>query len=181
MPNIVDLLVQDHRKVDTLFTDYEIAQDAARKEEVAREVTRELSMHAAVEELLVYPAVRNRAENGSQLADHAIEEHQEVKELLADLEKMQPSDPAFHARFTALMKSVREHVGEEEGELLPALTRSMDQERLESLGELAQTTKSLMPTHPHPRVPGTATAQLLAGPLASVADRIRDFVGSVRT
>src|SRR5947209_4174308 len=36
--------------------------------------------------------------------------------------------------------------------------------------------KSLVPTHPHPLVPGTATAQLVAGPWASIVDHVRDLV-----
>jgi hypothetical protein len=40
--------------------------------------------------------------------------------------------------------------------------------------------RGLMPTHPHPNLPGTAVAQLLAGPLASMADHVRDFVDSLK-
>ena len=180
MASIIDLLQHDHRRVETLFTDYELAQDPGRKDEIAREVTRELSIHAAVEELLVYPAVRNKVDNGSELADHAIDEHQTVKEILADIEKLDATDPQLHERFTLLMAEIRKHVSEEEGEVLPALAQAMPAERLQGMGELAENMKGLMPTHPHPNVPGTATAQLLAGPLASVADRLRDFVGSMR-
>ena len=37
--------------------------------------------------------------------------------------------------------------------------------------------KVVAPTHPHPLVPGTATAQLAAGPWASVIDKVRDLFG----
>ena len=36
--------------------------------------------------------------------------------------------------------------------------------------------KSAVPTHPHPLVPGTAMAQLVAGPWASLVDHLRDLV-----
>lgn len=47
------------------------------------------------------------------------------------------------------------------------------------MGRLAEKIKPLLPTHPHPLVPGAATAQLLAGPLLSVADHLRDFLGKL--
>jgi hypothetical protein len=39
-----------------------------------------------------------------------------------------------------------------------------DQASLDRMGELFEKMKPLLPTHPHPSVPGNATAQLLAGP-----------------
>jgi len=60
--------------------------------------------------------------------------------------------------------------------VLPSLRAGVDAQRLERMGELFEQMKPMLPTHPHPLVPGTATAQLLAGPLASVADRIRDLL-----
>jgi hypothetical protein len=47
------------------------------------------------------------------------------------------------------------------------------------MGRLAERIKPLLPTHPHPLVPGAATAQLLAGPLLSVADHVRDLLGKL--
>ena len=37
--------------------------------------------------------------------------------------------------------------------------------------------KKVVPTHPHPLVPGTATAQLVAGPWAATVDKVRDLLG----
>jgi hypothetical protein len=49
------------------------------------------------------------------------------------------------------------------------LRAGTDPQRREQMGDLFQRIKPLLPTHPHPLVPGTATAQLLVGPLASIA------------
>ena len=38
--------------------------------------------------------------------------------------------------------------------------------------------KKIVPTHPHPLVPGTATAQMIAGPWAGMVDRVRDLLAS---
>jgi hemerythrin superfamily protein len=135
-----------------------------------------LAQHAAAEEILVYPTVRRTAEDGDGLADHSIDEHQEIKRLLSELDDLSADDPAQSATIDELERTVGEHVAEEESVVLPALRGRTDPERRERLGDLFEDTKPLLPTRPHPSVPGTASAQLLAGPLASVADRIRDFV-----
>jgi hypothetical protein len=51
-----------------------------------------------------------------------------------------------------------------------------DADTLERLGTVVEEAKKVVPTHPHPLVPGTATAQLVAGPWASIVDRVRDVV-----
>ena len=180
MSDVITALMEDHQTVERLFTDFETSQLEERKEAVVKEVIRELSIHAAAEEQLVYPAIRLRLEDGSSQADHAIEEHQQVKRLLADLEKLSAGDPQFDATMRSLIQEVRSHVEEEERDILPKLREKMDAATLERMGDLMQKMKGLLPTHPHPMVPGTATAQLLAGPLASIADHLRDFVDGMR-
>jgi hemerythrin superfamily protein len=134
------------------------------------------SIHAAIEEQFVYPLVRRKVDGGDELADHAIEEHQEVKSLLADIEKLSPEQADFAKKMEQVMSSVTEHVEEEEGDLLPKLKDVTAEDTRDKVGSLAEKAKSLVPTHPHPLVPGTATAQLIAGPWAGMVDRVRDLL-----
>lgn len=176
MPDVTTIIENDHREVERLFDAYESAESAQTKDVVVDELRVALAQHAAAEEILVYPAVRRATAAGDHQAEHAIDEHQEIKRLLADLDGMEPGDPGRDAVLRELRRSVEHHVEEEEGVLLPSLRAGTEQERLDSMGELFSAMKPLLPTRPHPTVPGTATAQLLAGPLASVADRIRDMI-----
>jgi hypothetical protein len=96
--------------------------------------------------------------------------------LLSEVDKLSAGDALRDDKVRELQRAVELHVAEEEGTLLPGLRQRMDPQRLEQMGDIFERIKPLLPTHPHPLVPGTATAQLLAGPLASVADRIRDFI-----
>ena len=50
---------------------------------------------------------------------------------------------------------------------------------LATLASIVDKAKSVVPTHPHPLVPGTATAQLVAGPWAAMVDKARDLVGAI--
>ncbi|MBO0727729.1 MAG: hemerythrin domain-containing protein [Acidimicrobiaceae bacterium] len=174
--DIIKLLTDDHREVNQLFARFSRASKPETLEQLAKQVIHELSVHSAVEEEFVYPVLRSKLEEGSELADHAIDEHQEVERLLTDLEKDDPSRASFSRTMDKVIASVREHVSEEEGEVLPALREATNAEFRNKLGEVVERAKSSVPTHPHPMVPGTATAQLVAGPWAALIDRARDLV-----
>jgi len=47
MSNVIDLITQDHRKVEDLFAKFKSTQDAS----VATQICEELDRHAAAEEL----------------------------------------------------------------------------------------------------------------------------------
>jgi hemerythrin superfamily protein len=176
MPDVIAIIEHDHREVERLFAAYSASGDADEKDRIVDEVRLALAPHAVAEEILVYPALRRVVEEGGEEADHAIDEHQEIKRLLSEVDKMASGEPGRDQKMQELQHAVEHHVQEEEGVLLPSLREGMDAQRLDRMGELFERMKPLLPTHPHPLVPGTATAQLLAGPLASVADRIRDFI-----
>jgi len=176
MPDVTTIIENDHREVEGLFAQYFVAANPQAKDQVVDQIRLALAPHAAAEEILVYPAVRGAVGDGKEQADHAIDEHQEIKRLLSEVDKMSADDPQRDERVRQLQQAVDHHVQEEESTVLPSLRAGLDDQRREQMGDLFQKMKPLLPTHPHPLVPGTATAQLLAGPLASVADRIRDFV-----
>jgi hemerythrin superfamily protein len=174
--DITELLTTDHATVDQLFDRYSATSDASEREEITRQIVHDLSVHAAVEEQFVYPLVRAKLDGLT--ADHAIEEHQEAKRLLADLEKAEAGTDE-HARLMAeLTSTIRQHVEEEEGSVFPALRSETDEDTREKVGALVDKAKAVVPTHPHPLVPGTATAQLVAGPWAAMVDKVRDLVGA---
>src|SRR5215813_7652408 len=54
----VELLKQDHRKVEQLFEEFEQADDADRQQQLAEQVCRELMVHSLLEEEIFYPACR---------------------------------------------------------------------------------------------------------------------------
>jgi hemerythrin superfamily protein len=176
--DVIDLLTNDHAAVSALFGRFKRSSKPQTKQKLANEIIHELSVHAAVEENLVYPLMRVKLDNGSDKAHHAIEEHQEVKRLLADIEKLDPGDSEFDTTMEQVTESVRHHVAEEERDLLPELRSKTSPETRERLGTVVEKAKGLVPTHPHPLVPGTATAQLVAGPWASIIDHVRDVVNA---
>ena len=172
----ITLLKQDHRTVEALFRRYESGPQGQEKQDVVHEIIRELSVHAAIEEQVLYPAVRRAFPKGEDLAEEGIDEHQEVKETLSDLDGMDPSEPGFDPKVRSLIGDVRHHVEEEEGEMFPKLAQALSSDRLDEMGSAMEGAKRMAPTRPHPLAPSTPPGNIVAGPVAGVVDRARDAV-----
>ncbi|HYH51837.1 MAG TPA: hemerythrin domain-containing protein [Acidimicrobiia bacterium] len=173
----IELLSTDHREVEQFFRQYEAASnDDGVAHHAAEQIIRELSVHAAVEEMILYPLIRKFDPAQSGLVDHSLEEHQEVKELLARIDGRPANDPETRQTMGKLKSAVEEHVSEEEGKLFPALRNQVKADELMQLGEKMAKAKAMAPTHPHPNAPNTPPGNIVAGPLAAIADKVRDFL-----
>ena len=176
-PDAVALLINDHRGMEQLFTQLEGLQSGGdRRPQLIQQVVTELSVHAVVEEQVLYPAIRAEVPGGEELADHAIDEHQQVKELLVRLEQLDPTDAETDQVLHQLMADVRDHFQEEEGPggLFEQLRSSVDQDKLFEMGEALTKAKTMAPTHPHPKAPSTPPGNVIAGAAATVLDKARD-------
>jgi hypothetical protein len=135
-PDALDLLEQDHREVQGYFDKYEDLEDDAEKGELAQKICLALRVHAQLEEEIFYPAAR-KATKDNDLLDEATVEHAGAKNLIAEIEEMNPGDALYDAKVKVLGDQVRHHVEEEESELFPECEAAkMD---LDALG--AQMTK----------------------------------------
>jgi hemerythrin superfamily protein len=173
----ISLLTEDHRTVEQLFADYERGLQGPEAKRQVDQVTRELSIHAAIEEADFYPEVRKALGEGSDLVDESLHEHQEVKETLAALEDRDPADAAYDQKVAALIAAVRHHVEEKEGEMFPKLRTALSAEQLHDIGEKLADGKAKAPTRPHPAAPASGPGAKVAGPAAGMADRVRDKLG----
>jgi hemerythrin superfamily protein len=169
----ITLLTNDHRTVEALFKDYTFATADNVRKELVDQMVKELSIHAAIEEGSFYPKARELPDAKS-LIDDGLEEHQKAKETLAKLDGMAPTDGQFAGLVQQLMKDIKHHVGEEEGELFPKVRAGMSMQDLERLGNEMAGMKATAPTHPHPHAPNEGAAAKMAGMAAGTADRLRD-------
>ena len=176
----IELLVADHRTVEQMFTQYNAASnDAGVANHVAAEIVKELSVHAVIEEQVLYPTVRRSLPDGGALADHALEEHQELKELLAEVDGRDASDPQIRSTLGRIEKAVTEHVEEEERDLFPKLLSECGQDDLQRMGKAMEFAKSIAPTHPHPNAPNQPPGNIVVGLGAAVIDKVRDAAKSI--
>jgi hemerythrin superfamily protein len=178
-PDAIDVLVADHHSIEDLFERFEKAGDRAVKArgEVVGRIIRELSVHAAIEEQLLYPRVRAAGDDFKHDVLEALEEHHVVKELLAELEKMPPEHERFEAKTSVLIETVRHHIQEEESDLFPRVRKAFSPQELVDMGEGLVGLRMMAPTHPHPHAPDEPPANLANLGVAGI-DRARDTVGS---
>lgn len=125
--DVIALLKADHKKVKDLFDKFEGIQDKKgseqKKKEIVEQICHELTLHALAEEAIVYPEARKSIED-EELMDEADVEHAGAKELIAQLQTMNPTDSHFNAKVTVLREYIEHHVAEEESEMLPKLKDS---------------------------------------------------------
>jgi hemerythrin-like domain-containing protein len=170
----IDLLKHDHRIVEQMFVDYQAAKSDAQRRGVVEILIRELSKHAALEELTVYPFARKFLPDGVVDVDEHLAEHMAVKKTLAALDRL-PQGAAEESRLVAdLQREIAGHVAEEENRFMPALRRAVDQQALDELGRQLGKAKRVAPTRPHPNIPDHPPGEAVLGALAAVYDRLRD-------
>ena len=121
-PDATRLLADDHREVHALFEDYAKLVDggagADERRPLAEEICTLLTVHAALEEEIFYPAARAAGVDAGVL-DEAEVEHASAKDLIAQLRDMEADAPLYDAKVKVLGEYIDHHVGEEENELFP--------------------------------------------------------------
>ena len=176
--NAITLLKNDHKTVEDLFTRFEKLGPRAvkTKQDVVERIVRELSIHAAIEEMVFYPAIREAVEKGDldTMVLESLEEHHIVKWVLFELERMSPTDERFDAKVAVLTESVRHHVVDEEKDLFPKVNKIFGRAQLDELGEAMDDLKETVPTHPHPRSPDQPPGNLITGAGAALVDKALD-------
>jgi hemerythrin superfamily protein len=121
----IDLLKQDHERVERAFRDFEKMDrhDAEGCRRLIQDVCEALRLHSTLEEEVFYPAVREAIGDEDLMSEAAVE-HETALMLIEQLDNMGPDDPNYFATFTVLGEYVRHHVREEQEEMFPAARRA---------------------------------------------------------
>lgn len=128
----IALLKADHEAVEQMFTDYEKARSTNVKKRLVNEICVALTVHTQIEEELFYPAVKSALKD-KMLIPEALVEHEGVKELIAQIQGVEPDGDMFDAKVMVLSEYVKHHVKEEHTEMFPkAKAASID---MTALGE----------------------------------------------
>ncbi len=171
---LADVLGRDHARIDELLSRLEGAPRTELRSLVDR-LVRELSVHAAVEEQLVYPELRRRIGRLEPDALYALEQHHAVKVMLVELGRCKDAD-RLHARARVLADLVRRHIEQEEAMLLPDLERALSPEEVRRMAMAVSEAKPLAPTRPHPNAPDEPPANVVASLVAKGVDTARDLL-----
>ena len=108
----IALLKNDHREVEELFEQFEKAKGDGRKEKLALQICKELTIHTMLEEEIFYPACEGKVEE--DLLKESFVEHDAAKVMIAEIEAGAPSDDFFDSKVKVLKEEIEHHVEEEE-------------------------------------------------------------------
>ena len=137
----IALLKADHEAVSQLFAEYETTRSASNKKALVAEICTALSVHAQIEEEIFYPAVKTALKD-KLLVPEATVEHAGVKDLIAQLQGVEPDGEMYDAKVKVLSEYVKHHVKEEQNEMFPkAKAASLD---LAELGARMATRKDAL-------------------------------------
>ncbi len=167
--------------METLFKKFEHTGAGAHKtrRKLVDRIIDELSVHAFIEEQVIYPTAKRTIAEAEDDVLEALEEHHLVKWQLQELIDLSPNDERFTAKVSVLTEHVRHHVKEEERELFPLLRSGFGPTRLLELGTELEQAKRVAPHRPHPRIPAHPAELVLPKAVTSVLDRAKDAVKAV--
>jgi hemerythrin superfamily protein len=130
--DMLDMLRSDHMKVESMLIQLRIARDADHRTRLLKTIRQDLDKHMRIEETLFYPACE-KVEKIRGLVEHSYDEHQKARNLLKDLQAMDPSNSRFSHMVTKLITEIEHHVVNEEEEIFPAVRKHMDQKEFNRL------------------------------------------------
>ena len=144
-PGAITQIRMDHTHALMTFHKYHIDTSPGRKRAIVETLSLALTIHAALEEEIFYPAMRSI---DPDLVDKSIPEHGEMKRLIEELHRLRPEDRSYDTTVMELMRDVFRHVADEETKLLPDAERVLGEDRLAELGaEMARRRMQLAAPH----------------------------------
>lgn len=141
--NAYDLLKEDHKKVAGIFEKLGPTTERALKtrEELFNKLNADLEVHAAVEEQIFYPVLKEAAET-HDITFEAFEEHRIIKGLLEELSTTPKGSEEWTAKLTVLKENVEHHVEEEEGEMFKKARKVLTDKQADELGARMEAAKT---------------------------------------
>lgn len=186
MADVFAVLGTDHAEVKDMLAALENSPGNAQgateavlmaRKEVAEQLVIDSSRHEAAEEQYFWPAVRDLASEGNKLADEAIAQESQAKEVLARIDKLNATDQEFDELISEFIPAARHHIAFEETRVWPSLRQAISPQQAEVLGAKIRKAKDKGPTRPHPHTPASPGVLKAVGPVVAVADKLRDAVG----
>jgi hemerythrin superfamily protein len=129
------MLVALHERVERQFDAYEAAEGSpVAQHRAVGAIARALATHVAVEDELLYPAVRAHTGRHDGEINRQLQQDHLMDLLLVELGGMVPTDRGYDAKVRVLMQVFRQHARDAEALLVPELRRRLDPAERETLG-----------------------------------------------
>jgi len=137
--NAVDLLIEDHDRLKSLFKKLEeVPEDQqSEREQLLAKIEKEVQIHTDLEEEIFYPAFQKATEDhdDEMMVFEAKEEHEVVDMELPRVKRTDSSTIQFEARAKVLRELITHHLEEEEKEMFPRAKKLLTDDILEELAQ----------------------------------------------
>ncbi len=125
-PDVFGRLVEDHDRHRALLSMIEeTAGQSSERQALFDELVREVKAHAAAEEQALWSTVLRNPDT-TDFARHAVAEHKEIDDMLADLAARDMASSGWLRRLAGLKDEYLHHIREEEQEQFVAAQRKLD-------------------------------------------------------
>lgn len=128
MPNMIDLLKNEHDEVKKMLNETIKNKDTSKYPQIQKN----LRIHLEGEENLLYPKTRDKIKD---LTLEGYEEHRLVKKELNDLDNLNINDEKWMPKMKVVKDLVEHHVKEEEEEYFPKSEKTLGQDELNKIGK----------------------------------------------
>ena len=173
--DVVDLLLVQHARIEELFLLVTGGTGETRRQ-AFDDLVHLLAVHETAEEELIHPLVRTLpGAGGDALVEDRLTEERQAKETLATLIDGGVDADGFDAGVLLLREAVLQHARHEERYEFTQLRQHVPAERLRRLATAFAAAEAVAPTRPHPGTE-SAKANVAAGPVLAVVDRVRDAI-----
>ncbi|MDO1496954.1 hemerythrin domain-containing protein [Pseudomonas putida] len=117
-----------------------------KRAELLHRIEQELQIHTALEEEILYPAIKQAGgKEEAKMYYEAKEEHRTVDSLvLPDLLHTETGTIEFSGRVKVMKELLEHHIEEEEAELFPSAKKLLSKDILEELGRTMETQKKML-------------------------------------
>ena len=141
MPSIYDAIKADHDEhralLDTLA---DTSGDSETRREAWNRFYYDVKSHAAAEEETFYSKLISKTW-GQDAARHSVHEHQQLDDLMEELNEMDMSSPGWLTKFKTLKHEYEHHMEEEEDEVFTRAKEVIPAEEIEGYGQRFETRK----------------------------------------
>lgn len=134
MPNIYDAIRHDHKNHRALLDRIaDTSGESKDRTSAWQEFYYDVKSHAAAEEETFYSTLMSKTW-GQDAARHSVHEHQQMDDLMEELNEMDMSSPAWLTRFKQLKHDYEHHMDEEEDEVFTRAREVVDASREDEIG-----------------------------------------------
>lgn len=134
MPNIYDAIKADHDDHRALLnTLADTSGDSETRRKAWEDFYYDVKSHAAAEEETFYSTLISKTW-GQDAARHSVHEHQQLDDLMEELNEMDMSSPGWLTKFKTLKHDYEHHMEEEENEVFTRAREVVDDSKTDEIG-----------------------------------------------